>query len=362
MIYKLYETRKINIDKELLHKIIEKFSEIKNKSGTFQVNNKQIKYNFLGKGGQGIVFSLEIDDNTIVAIKRCKSNKNENENALLKLMSGYVDSQIAPHFLLIYNILDIDDKDCIVMEKIDGDLNKWLEETHSDNEWMSFLFQILISVYVMKNYAKTFHNDLKPKNILFKNINEKRAFLEYRLGNNTYFVPLFDKLFIVGDFGHSQSLLLDKNAMSNNQIKEKLDNNVDLYNIYTLIKRMKVDNIVKNFTINELIGIFEQNKINYLDYYNKEKRKIDNDLRIYNRKIKNDMLLKSLAYYVIENELYEQLTFKIPSKFKLPSKTIQDFIENKFDGKKNPEDIIKEHYGRYMKDDKQNIVGTFNLA
>lgn len=360
MNYKLYETRKINIDKDLLHKIITKFSEIINKSGVFQVEGKQIKYDFLGRGGQGIVFSLEIGNDVIVAIKRCKSN--ENEKALLKLMSGYVDSQIAPHFLLIYNIMDVDDKACIIMEKIDGDMNKWLEEKHSDDEWMSFLFQILIGIYVMKNYAKTYHNDLKPKNILYKNISNGEGFLEYRLGNKTYYIPLLGKLFIIGDFGHAQSLLLDKNEMSNEEIKKKLVSNADFYLIHTLIKRIKVGNITKNYNIQQLMDILKQHNVDYLDYYNKEKKKIEKDLKMYNKKIKDEMLFKSLAYYSIEKGVYDKLVFKYPSRFVLPSQIIQDFIENNFDGKKGPEEIINEHYKQYMKNGNQDIVGTFNLA
>jgi hypothetical protein len=358
MEYKLYDERKMNIDKNLLHKIIHKFSKVKNRSGSFTIHNKTIKYNFIGKGGQGIVFSLEFDKTTI-AIK--KTVVEQNEKQLLTLMSGFVDSHISPHFLLVYDIIPVYNKDYIVMEKIDGNLNKWLKNNHSDEEWMSFLFQFLIADYVMKNYAKVYHSDLKPKNIFYKNITDENSYLEYRLGNKIYYIPLFNKLFILGDFGHAQSLLSDSNEMSNVEIKKHLQDNSDLQYIHTLIKRMIVDSIIKNYNINDLINIFKQYNVDYLDYYNKEKEKINKDLMMYGQSIKDSMLLKSLAYYIIEKGLTDKLTLKRASEFILPSLKIQKFIENNFDGQKNPERIILENYGKYTINNKK-VIGTYVLA
>jgi len=366
MNYKLYDNRKVNIDKDVLNKIVNKFSMINNNSGTFQIDNNKIIYDFIGKGGKGTVFSLQINDkdnnknNGTVALKRASGN--ENEMLLLKLMSGYVDSQISPHFLLVYNVTSINNKNYIVMEKIDGNLNTWLEQVHSDDEWMSFLFQITMGIYVMKNYGKTYHHDLKPKNILYKNINEKDSYLEYRLNKETYYIPLFDKLFIIGDFGDGQSLLLDKNKLTSDQIKNKLQTNADFLYIQTLIKRIQVDNIIKNYNMNKLLEILKENNINYSQYYKKEKEGIDVSMKKYPQSMRDFMLLKAMAYFVIENNLYDKLVFKNKSRFILPSVKIRQMIENNYTGDKNPEQIIKEFYSSNMINKNQNIIGTFILS
>jgi len=363
MNYRLYDERKILIDKTILNKIINEFhNNATNKSGIIKINHQPIHYNFIAKGGQGQVFSLEYD-NHIFAIKQSKII-NKNEKQLLELMGGYVDSHICPHFLLIYAISTIENKDYVLMEKIDGDLNNWLSDEHTDDEWMSFLFQMLISVYVMKNYAKTYHNDMKPKNILFKILQSQpqNAYLEYKLGDNTYYVPVFDKLFIIGDFGQAQSLLLNSNKMNNDEIKQHLDNNDDFINIHTLPSRIKVDNIIKNCNINDIINLFKKNQIDYEEYYNKSKNEINRDMKSYPQHIKDNMLLKSMAYFLIENKLYEQIYIKNKSKMILPSIKIQKFIEDNFNGKTNPEDIINKHYQQYISKPSDDIIEKYTLV
>lgn len=347
MKYNLYEKRKINIDKNKLDLIINKFSETSQKNGLLSINGG-IKYNFINKGGQGEVYGLSINDNDELAIKRGKAN--DNEKKLLELMSGYVDSHVCPHFLLIYDIRTIRNKDFITMEKINGDLNNWLIEEHTDDEWLSFLFQFSVSIYVMKTYGKTYHSDLKPKNILFKNV-ENDMIVKYNININNnqveYDLPLCGKLFIIGDFGHAQSLLLKTNKLATNVIKNKLEDNSDFEYVYTLTKRLQVDSIIKNYKLNSIITFFDDNNTKYKEYYDKEKRKIESEMRKYPQYIKDDMLLKSLAYFVIENNLYNKMNIEIKSKYKLPSNKIQQFILNNFNGKINPEDVLLNQFNNF---------------
>lgn len=362
MTYKLYDERKINIDKDKLDLIIDKFSETTQKSGFLDIGNS-MKYDFINKGGQGEVFSLSVNNNQDLAIKRGKAN--DNEKTLLKLMSGYVDSHICPHFLLVYDIRNVNYKDYIVMEKINGDLNGWLIEDHTDEEWLSFLFQFTVSVHVMQIYAKTYHNDLKPKNILFKTI-DKNTTIEYNIDINNnkinYQVPLHGKLFIIGDFGHAQSLLLETNSMPKSEIEKKIHNNSDFEHIHTLAKRLLVDSIIKNYKLSSIIQFLEFNNVKYKEYYENEKRKITNELRKYPQHIKDDMLLKSLAYYVIEKDLYETMNITVKSKYKLPSNKIQQFILRNFDGKTNPELILRNEFNDFKNSQNNgNIAGLYVL-
>lgn len=351
MSYKLYNSRRIIIDNKTMDLIINKFNKVNNKSGTLFDN---ITYSFINKGGQGEVFSVCMEENKCLAIKRGKLS--ENEQKLLIIMSGYVTSHISPHFLLIYKIDRISNNVFILMEKIDGNLNKWLILPHDENEWLSFLFQFTMGIYVMKTYGKTYHADLKPKNILFKNIDEQQhTCAKYTInlkGTTTdYYVPFYGKLFIIADFGHSQSLLLTSNKLSSNEIKHNLDVNTDLYHIYTLAKRLIVDTIIKNYNLSAILDFLNKYNVSYRGYYEKEKEKINNYLRQYPPHMKDYMLLKALAYFVIENELYDKLDISIKSEFHLPPISIQKLIIENFDGKLNPEDIIEKCFDKYKKKD-----------
>ena len=350
----LYDIRKIHINKDTSKIIVNNFKKIEhNKLNGILYDN--VTYNFLGKGGQGTVYEICLLKDKCIAIKRSRIGKNkienENENTLLIFMSNSVKSFICPNFLLIYDIYTINNYNYIIMEKIDGNLEKWLIFPHNDDEWLSFLFQFLIGIYAMKVYGKTYHSDLKPKNILFKNIDTNNVCIKYSLNLNSkitdYFVPLHNKLFILGDFGHAQSLLLKSNKMSSDEIKYNLSNNSDLTHIYTLPKRLIVDSIVNNYNLSSICDFLEMNNVDYKNYYNKEKEKINIDLKEYPDKIKNIMLLKSLGYFIIENNLYDKLSIKKKSKYYMPSNNIIKLIVDNFDGKLNPEEIITKCFSNY---------------
>lgn len=366
MNYDLYTKRKLLIDKECANLIINKFSITKNKSGNIKDNCIDFSYNYIAKGGQGEIYLLKIKGfNEDLAIK--KGYLNENEKEILIFVSALVDSHVCPNFLLVYNIKNINKKDYILMEKINGNLNQWLEKEHTDEEWLSFLFQYLIAVYVLNIYAKTYHADLKPKNILFKNIfmELKNPYLKYniKIDNRNYIfnVPTFNILFIIGDFGHSQSLLFKNNKISIEEIKKKIETNSDFEHIFTLIKRIKVDSIVKNYNLENILNFLKNNNINFQEYYDKEKSKIYRELNQYPKKIKDDLLLKSLAYYVIEKKIYDKMNIPIKSKLKLPSPKIQEFISKNFNGQKDSEEIIKKEFNQYLKDINEKNIIDYNV-
>lgn len=363
MNYQLYDYRKIPITKQYADFIIDEFSLTENDFGNINKNGGPVKnfdYKYIAKGGQGKVYLITLNDfNRELAIK--KGKLNETEKNLLIFTSDLVNSHICPHFLLVYDIKKIKNYDYVLMEKIDGNLNLWLEKFHSDDEWFSFLFQFLIGLYVLEKYAKTYHADLKPKNILFERIfiNLDNPYLKYNINinekNYIFDVPTFNILFIIGDFGHSQSLLFENNKMSSSEIENKINQKADFENIYTLTKRIKVDTIIKNYNLNTITLFLKQNNIDYQEYYNEEKTRIEKELFKYPKRIKEDLLLKSLAYFVIEKDIYSKMNIRLKSKLILPSEKIQKFILENFNGSNKIDEIILNNFDNYLFKDEKSL-------
>lgn len=103
------------------------------------------------------------------------------------------------NFPLVYN----EDKKVFSMEKFDGDFESFLREDVEIDEIVCCYLQIIMALYVIDSYGK-FHGDLNPGNILYKKIDdqqeEKKGYLKYVIGEDTYYVKHFNKLWVVADF------------------------------------------------------------------------------------------------------------------------------------------------------------------
>ena len=93
----------------------------------------------------------------------------------------------------------------ICLEKMDNTLDSLLEEeednTLSNKEWSSCLFQIIM---ILITYQKVFdftHNDLHTNNIMYQKTDRK--FLNYKYNNTYYRVPTYGRIYKIIDFGRA---------------------------------------------------------------------------------------------------------------------------------------------------------------
>ena len=292
------------------------------------VNSQCLKY--LGSGGQGRVYLLSEEECGKIVIKIIKSyDDNNNELLIVPYVKRIIEDYVSPNFLYIYGYEKIKNYTVIFSEYANGTLEDWLKTKHSYEEWRSFLFQFLSAVVVLQTVLKSYHSDLKPKNIFYKNLINKPVF-EYNIQEKKYYVPTHGNLFLISDFGHVQSLMFKKNKLNKDSIELNIKNNIDLEHIIDLHKRIIVNSIEKVYTYGEMLNIIKKNNDLYFDNYLKSKKEeIDKNLSKYPEHVKKKMLYRSVAYYILEKKYIDLEAIPDNSMImKLPPIKIINEIEN----------------------------------
>lgn len=278
----------------------------------------------LGKGGQGTVYLYDDSECGISALKISKNIvESHNELFFLEHTKKLVDDKVCPNFVYNYCGFTHEKEVYILNEYADGTLENWLTSRHDEQEWFSMLFQIICSLYVFQRKIFAVHNDLKPKNILFRRITQGE--LKYIIHGNTYCVPTYGNLFMMADYGKSVSSL-QKNSHEE-EISSMIKMNADYEYINTLPKRILVSAIQKKYMTLE--NLFKKLNIHrddrFTTYMEHERDKIDRDLAKYPQNIKDRMLMRSVVYYMIERKLIKKSN-----------------IEDNFFYEKYPPDIVDE--------------------
>ena len=90
----------------------------------------------------------------------------------------------------------------ICLEKCDNTLDYLMENNLLNNkEWISCLFQIIMSLVTYQKMFSFTHNDLHTNNIMF--VKTDKSFIYYHYNNNYYKVPTFGKIYKLIDFGRA---------------------------------------------------------------------------------------------------------------------------------------------------------------
>ena len=71
----------------------------------------------------------------------------------------------------------------------------------SDKEWISALFQVIVSLAFFQRVLNFTHNDLHTSNIMY--IPTDKTYLCYKIGGRHYKVPTYGRIFKIIDFGRS---------------------------------------------------------------------------------------------------------------------------------------------------------------
>ena len=251
------------------------------------INN--INYEFVGKGGQGVVF--KINNYAIKIIPKEKYNEKEYKIGLY--LNKLLDNA-SINFIKMYDKIETDKFVILKMDYIHGKFVDWMYKKHDDKEYINMILQILINLRMLQNKINLHHRDMKPKNILYKNLDSNVNFT-YELNDKKYTINT-NIIFYITDFGHSISDISDEIN------KKYITQDTDLYELSMLPQRIKVDRLLKDYKLEELIKLASSNE-HFKGYYDNEKKKIEENMSTYPDFIKQKHLTRNIAYFILENNL-----------------------------------------------------------
>ena len=105
----------------------------------------------------------------------------------------------------------------LFIEKLDGTLEKLIQEEYSPTIIMSCLFQVSFALAYLQKYYKFSHNDLHINNVMY--INTDKPFLYYKYSNKYFKIPTYGKIFKIIDFG--RAIFTYKNKLYLNDVYSK---------------------------------------------------------------------------------------------------------------------------------------------
>lgn len=149
----------------------------------------------LGKGGTGIVYrGLDPESNDVVAVKLFYASFFRNRLHLRDFIKSVARFQKFVHVNVahIFEFIQGDEGECIVLEYVDGPDLKWYIENRRWNlqERLVIAAQICNGLQYIHERGFT-HHDLKPSNILFTRKGMVKL-VDYSLCGNSYLLSLFD--------------------------------------------------------------------------------------------------------------------------------------------------------------------------
>ena len=282
-----------------------------------------ITYKYLGKGGTGVVYKIKEDkqeDNQEYAIKIIPKNVYNDKEYKIGLYLNKILNIDSINFIRIYDKIETESFVVLKMEYIPGKFTDWIiqkdSEKHSDKEWLLCILQIIISLRILQQKINLFHRDMKPKNILFKILEEPVEFEYENPSNNKKYKINTSTLFYITDFAHSLSnLTKEEENKQDKQINSYENEDNDLFEIKNIPQRLKVDKLMKEYknNYNELYKIASKNPY-FEEYYKEQKKKIEQKLKSYPTFIKEKHLARNITYFILENNIINVDLSNIMSK------------------------------------------------
>ena len=283
------------------------------------------KLKFLGKGDEGTVYSYD----NMVAVKFFV-NQDNRELKFMEILKELYNKSIIYNTLILYKSFIKDGYLITITNLADGTIDKWLKnnsKTNIDKKWCHMMLQILYGLLILKNKLLMYHKDMLHRNILYKTF-DKSIKIKYII-NDTIIKFKTKTLFFISDFGKSQSLLFKDNTLSVEEIEKHVNDNIDLEGVASLFNKMLVDYIYRNVEHKELYKLIENNyeitKI-LLDVEDKMTnkgeifKKPNNYVRI--------QVIRSLCYYLIEQNLIDTDKYIKENNVFLPSNQIRHILES----------------------------------
>lgn len=291
---------------------------------------------FIGKGGDGIIYKY---DNKILKIY----TRNQIDLVIRELYVLNLIKDLSKTSLFNNNIIEICkynltlNNPIVFIPVMDGNLIDWckninnlvLNQDDIDKYWRSMIFQVTYGLCYV-NGLNILHNDAKPKNILYKKNASQNNNMIYEINDKQYSIDN-NYIFYVADFGAVQILGSKQNKLSDNDIKHKLLHKSDLYELSKLIDRILVDYALNDYHFDALLKLDKSNQINHI----RNQFKQDKGLMNLPNKIKDNMMKRSLIYYLIENNIIDKKILASKHNFKLPSNKIMNILNKLIEDNEN---------------------------
>lgn len=314
----------LNINNDVIDILLDKYKD-------HQIADKLYKY--INKGGNGIVY--KVDDMAIKIYVEYDMDTVLKEFYVMGILQEL--SGINRNIINIYNYYLSLSKPVLTMEYLDGDLQKWtnkmihnkfnLDNDDIDKEWISMIFQVTYGMLFL-NKLGILHNDAKPKNIMYNN-NNRHISSEYKINGKTYTITS-NFTFKIADFGGIMIVGSTLNDMTNDEIKRKIKNRSDLWELSRIFYRVLTDYAKIQYKMNTIME-YVNNDGDYYKYYSNEKNKIWSKMKKYPIHIKESYLLRSLIYYGLENNIIDIDSIINTYQLKFPSKKVLDLLSRLID-------------------------------
>lgn len=270
-----------------------------------------------------------------------------------------------------YHICKGKDANAIVLyyEYFDNILKEWLFKTRSEEEWISFILQCLVTIkFLRERYALT-HNDLTWVNIMYNKI-ESGGYWKYITNDFDLFVPNEGYEFIFWDFGSSKSYQFPPRKFEHEVLEKTFNTRRDQKYILDICKRIKMNQIINRYTYEELAELFKtKDDIKYKEIVIEEETK--NFDKYEDKSRLSYVLSKNLAFYLVETNKYEKLKkdrkeniYNLEDEIPLPPKEVeallQKIVDNDFES--DIDIILKKYFPEYIdKDYKVNKQDIYNM-
>jgi len=249
-------------------------------------NINSLNFIYLGHGGQGLVY--KINNMAIKVFKNKLGSELVKELVFMKMCRYALDKRYTPNLARYYDDKYIDMNVISSMEFLDGTLEDWMKHKKTTEDWISMLFQMIHVTYVMNNVLFIKHNDMKPKNIMYRKLN-KPVIVKYTIHNKSYYVPI-KYMFKVIDFGLSE---YDPEKVTTNIPK-------DLYEIFILHKRELVNILITQYSADELKKMASKSQ-----KFNTEIKLVYEKFKRHPPHVRDKMVNRATIYFIIENNLMD---------------------------------------------------------
>ena len=314
------------INNDVIKKLLSKY--------TTHTINDDIYY-YVGKGGEGVVYKL--DDKVIKIYTKVEMEMIIQEFYVFGLLQEL--EALNKNVVQMYKYYLSLSNPVIIMELMDGDLTKWcdmmvkntdpsvkiLTDKEFDQQWLGMIFQVTYGLMFL-NHLKILHTDTKAKNILYeKTANFSTDTNEYKIANKIYDVPSMFQ-FKISDFGAIQIVGSGSNRMTDDEIISRIKKRTDLYELSRILYRVVVNYGINDYdwtNINEII----KSDISHREYYDNEKKHLDKELSHVPQKVRDKMLLRSMIYYSIENDIISKDEIIKKHSLRMPSNSINAVLD-----------------------------------
>ena len=291
-------TMDLTINNEIVSKLLSSSSDHKIGQYTFK---------YIGKGSEGVVYSC--NDRIVKIYTRFTLDSIIKEFyvvGMLQELDGINNNvvHIDNYYLSLSNPV-------MIMEPMKGDLLEWCQgivnnksmtnQSELDNAWISMIFQVTYGFMFLNNLGIV-HFDTKPRNIMYMDGNDIDK--EYHVKNITYKVPQ-QSIFKIIDFGSVQILGSTLNTMGDDEIKERLNTRSDLYDLSRITYTILLGYVKNDYGWKEIEELLKTNE-KYRQYKQDHKLKLEKEIGHIPQKVRDNMLLKALIYYGIENDIIDK--------------------------------------------------------